>query len=974
MSGPLVVILMGSPADREHAGKIVSTLDALGVESVQRIGCAHKTPEHVLAIIDHYEADPRPEGVGHHRRPLQRLVGVRRSRSSIARSSPARRCRCPRTSGRACGCRATSPRSSCSSRRTRRSPRRRSSVSPIPRSPSGSTTSVQTKYAAVVAADQGRAVGVTPLADAPREECGVLAMSTPHGEGVAQLAFFGLYALQHRGQEAAGIAVSDGSRARMHKDVGLVSRVFTPESLAPLSGYHAIGHTRYSTTGSGGQRNAQPFLVETMHGPLALAHNGNLVNAQALRSELLDARLRADRHQRHRGDDADARLRRRRDLGGAPRAHAAGLEGRLHARHPGQRPGDGGPRPVGLPPALGRPAARRRLGRGVRDLRAVDPRLRRDQRDPTRRDRDDAGRRDAPPPGAGPGRQRRAAARSSSCTSAGPTRCGPASNVHHVRQRLGERLAIEAGVDADVVVPVPDSSIPAAIGYSRISGVPYNDGLIKNRYIGRTFIEPSQALRERGVALKFNALGREPRRAAGGHDRRLARAGHDRRSAGQAGARRRRDRGAPAHHVPADHQRLPLRCRHGPRRRSDGRPLDHRGDGGHDRLRLARVPEPRRDARGDHRRPGRRRVVRRLLHRPLPAGCRARPRSSWPSRAHWREGRRARLGRAGTGDCPRMPAFRPRRRDLAHARRRARRGRARSRDRRAGGVAGGRGRRPVRSGRHRLLRTDRRAGPAGDVEGVHPLARRAARHPLAGVRPPHLRSRRPGVVAGPGQPGHGRQARRAGRRQGRRRAVHAGRDRSRDHRPRRHGPDRARGAAARPGVLAARALRRQDGPAAAAGAGPQAHRRGRHRPQHRRHGRVRARAGAVRGRRAVQDVRPARHRPLRRARHALRRSAVRRSDPDRRRAAPARVQLPLRRPRGPGRARPPRRRPGGARPRLHPRPARRQTIATASRRRLHRRRRRPRLPRQPGHRRPDHARRRPCRPRHHPIPHSHCLG
>ena len=115
----------------------------------------------------------------------------------------------------------------------------------------------------------------------------MLGISTPHGDGVAELSFFGLFALQHRGQEAAGIAVSDGQRARLHKDEGLVATVFAPESLAPLSGYHSIGHTRYSTTGSNAQRNIQPFLVETMHGPLAVAHNGNLVNAAALRDELL---------------------------------------------------------------------------------------------------------------------------------------------------------------------------------------------------------------------------------------------------------------------------------------------------------------------------------------------------------------------------------------------------------------------------------------------------------------------------------------------------------------------------------------------------------------------------------------------------------------------------------------------------------------------------------------------------------------
>ena len=130
-------------------------------------------------------------------------------------------------------------------------------------------------------------VAALPADDTPKDECGVLGISTPHGEGVAQLAFFGLFALQHRGQEAAGIAVSDGTRARVHKEAGLVANVFTPDALAPLTGYHAIGHTRYSTTGANAERNIQPFVVETMHGPLALAHNGNLVNAPALRDELL---------------------------------------------------------------------------------------------------------------------------------------------------------------------------------------------------------------------------------------------------------------------------------------------------------------------------------------------------------------------------------------------------------------------------------------------------------------------------------------------------------------------------------------------------------------------------------------------------------------------------------------------------------------------------------------------------------------
>ena len=122
--------------------------------------------------------------------------------------------------------------------------------------------------------------------DMPKEECGVVGISVP-GDDAARAAFFGLYALQHRGQEAAGIAVADGRAVRLHKDMGLVSQVFDPASLAPLTGGMAIGHTRYSTTGANSERNVQPYVVETMHGPLGVAHNGNLVNTDQLRQKLL---------------------------------------------------------------------------------------------------------------------------------------------------------------------------------------------------------------------------------------------------------------------------------------------------------------------------------------------------------------------------------------------------------------------------------------------------------------------------------------------------------------------------------------------------------------------------------------------------------------------------------------------------------------------------------------------------------------
>ena len=122
--------------------------------------------------------------------------------------------------------------------------------------------------------------------DSPDEECGIIGVYAPN-EDVSRMAFFGLYALQHRGQEAAGIAVSDGARMRLHKDVGLVSQVFNEYNLTPLKGHYAIGHTRYSTTGSSSIRNAQPIMIETQFGPLAVAHNGNLVNAAELRARVL---------------------------------------------------------------------------------------------------------------------------------------------------------------------------------------------------------------------------------------------------------------------------------------------------------------------------------------------------------------------------------------------------------------------------------------------------------------------------------------------------------------------------------------------------------------------------------------------------------------------------------------------------------------------------------------------------------------
>ena len=343
-----------------------------------------------------------------------------------------------------------------------------------------------------------------PDSDSPREECGVIGLSTPHGDGVAELTFFGLFALQHRGQEAAGIAVSDGNRVRLHKDEGLVSNVFNQHTMAQLAGYHSIGHTRYSTTGANALRNIQPFVVETMHGPMAVAHNGNIVNAPALRDELLsrgfgltatsDTEVMALMLAAAGGRTWEERLERTLPAWkGAFSVTILTDKQVIAARDPwGFRPMSLGRLPHGGYAVASETCALTTLG--CVDIDEIRPgeivtlrgaELRR--------------------------YQALAPAPSARCTFeyvyfSRPDSNWGGANVHHVRQRLGVELARESGVDADVVIPVPDSSIPAAIGYSRESGLPFNDGLIKNRYIGRTFIEPTQDIRDRGVALKFNAL------------------------------------------------------------------------------------------------------------------------------------------------------------------------------------------------------------------------------------------------------------------------------------------------------------------------------------------------------------------------------------------------------------------------------------------------------------------------------------
>ena len=340
--------------------------------------------------------------------------------------------------------------------------------------------------------------------DTPHHECGLLGIYAP-SDDVARMAFFGLYALQHRGQEAAGLAVSDGATLRLHKDVGLVSQIFTAANLAPLTGRYAIGHTRYSTTGSSNARNAQPFVIETIHGPVGLAHNGNLINTAELRQDLLTRGVGLQA-----GSDSEVMIMM---LAGAqgdtwldriqntmPRWRGAynlvilTRDGVYAVRDPwGFHPLSVGRLPSGGHVVASETGALRTLGcEAIREVKPgeivalTDSALRVRQAVPAER-------------------------QLARCTFehiyfSRPDSFWDGLSTHHVRQRLGEELAREAPIEADVVIPVPDSATPAAIGYSRESGLPHNDGFIKNRYIGRTFIQPTDALRKQGVALKFLAL------------------------------------------------------------------------------------------------------------------------------------------------------------------------------------------------------------------------------------------------------------------------------------------------------------------------------------------------------------------------------------------------------------------------------------------------------------------------------------
>ncbi len=346
--------------------------------------------------------------------------------------------------------------------------------------------------------------------DRPREACGVFGIYAP-GRDVARLTFFGLYALQHRGQEGAGIATSDGAAARLHKGMGLVAQVFNEDNLRPLTGHLAIGHNRYSTTGSSHLRNAQPYLIETIYGPLGVAHNGNLTNALELRQALLEhgvglsstsdseviTQMLAAPPEAWDGESGEDRWegRIRNFMQKAEGAYSLTILTR-HAVYAVRDPH--GLRPLCLGELEGGHVIASESCAlytiGARYVRDVEPGeiVRLDERGVTS--------------AVGPRAAARALCIFEYVYFARPDSLMEGKLIHEIRQRMGQQLAQEAPADADIVVPVPDSSTPAAIGYSQESGLPFTEGLIKNRYIGRTFIQPDDQLRRVGVQLKYNPL------------------------------------------------------------------------------------------------------------------------------------------------------------------------------------------------------------------------------------------------------------------------------------------------------------------------------------------------------------------------------------------------------------------------------------------------------------------------------------
>ena len=343
------------------------------------------------------------------------------------------------------------------------------------------------------------------MSDSPKEECGVVGVYSP-AERAARVAFFGLFALQHRGQESAGIASSDGEFLRVRTEMGLVAQAFREDSLTHLEADMAIGHTRYSTTGSSTINNAQPFLVSGVNGQMALGHNGNLVNVLSLRNRLKtewnvtfktssDSEVLAYLLANAPGDTWDERLAYvMRNAQGAYSAVVQTKDLVIGMKDPlGVRPMCLGKLHGGGWIVASESCALDHVGAEyVRELEPAEAVI---------IDRD--GIRSFIWPGRD---NRRALCVFELIYFARPDTQIDGSQVYSARRAMGAKLAQEQPAEGDVVIGIPDSATAAAMGYASEIGIPYSDGLIKNRYVGRTFIQPDQNLRELDVQLKFNPM------------------------------------------------------------------------------------------------------------------------------------------------------------------------------------------------------------------------------------------------------------------------------------------------------------------------------------------------------------------------------------------------------------------------------------------------------------------------------------
>jgi amidophosphoribosyltransferase len=350
------------------------------------------------------------------------------------------------------------------------------------------------------------------MSESPKEECGIFGVYG-RGEDVARITYFGLFALQHRGQESAGIAVGDGETIRVHKDMGLVTQVFDEQALHHLSGGHlAIGHTRYSTTGSSVIRNAQPLCCTSVVGDVAIAHNGNLINTSELRASLEDQGIEFNTSNdseviaqlltlAHEGCIEDAVREVMPKLAGAYSLAIMTRNKLIGVRDAyGVRPLCLGKIISGEGPLISPTYV---LASETCALNVVGAQFIREVEPGEMVVIDDEGLHEYPV---------LPLAKNATCLFefiyfARPDSQMYGRNLHAARRRMGHELAKEHPcANAHVVIPIPDSAIPAALGFAEASRIPYGEGVVKNRYIQRTFIQPDQRMRDLGARMKYTPL------------------------------------------------------------------------------------------------------------------------------------------------------------------------------------------------------------------------------------------------------------------------------------------------------------------------------------------------------------------------------------------------------------------------------------------------------------------------------------